>query len=59
MAPKDLIMLDEEDIEVKREESIAVVISKNCEIRENVIMIPMDEALSIASNIIIQVDMLR
>ena len=59
MAPKELVMIDEESTEVERDEYIAVVISKNCEIRENVIMVPIDEALGVASNILIQVDMLR
>ena len=60
MALKECIMLDE-DIESKEEEGkkkIAIVLSDKCIVYKNIMTIPVDEALSIAANIDIQVAML-
>lgn len=59
MAAKELIMEDE-GINIKGEEhkTIAVVIPKNLVIENNIVIMPLAEALSLASNITIQVAML-
>jgi len=59
VATRDLVMLNDEDEDEKEDtKNIAIVISDRCMLNGNVITIPLNEALSIAANINIQIAML-
>ena len=57
MANKELIML-EDSIENEEEKKVAIVISNSCMLNDNVLTIPLSEALGIIANISIQAGML-
>jgi hypothetical protein len=54
VATKELKMLDEG---IDDEEFVSLVLSDRCELTRNVLNIPRDEALSYASNILIQLEL--
>jgi len=57
---KDLVMLDEDGMKEEVEKNIIIVImvSNNCTIKGKIVTMPIDEALSIAANIAVQVSMI-
>ncbi len=54
MGAKELKMLDEG---IDDNKYISIVLSENCEIIKNVVNIPRNEALSLASNILLQLEL--
>jgi len=57
MAQDDLIMLDDEIDEVESDNTIAIILSQGCVIKNNVLTIPRDEVIGYLMNILIQIEL--
>ena len=55
MPAEPLVMIDEN----KEDETIAVLLAKECKIVGNVLMIPKNQALKMAASVILQMDILN
>lgn len=59
MAAKELIMLDESKEEMtSKDKNIAIVLPDDCDLKGNMLIMSLNEALSVAANITIQAAML-